>query len=412
MKNQTPPLLLAIILSLQFAACTPKISTPSNIASDEQLNRGETLIADLGRKIFTDRRLSEPQGMACASCHNPAQAFTGNNGSSIAGVAAGALPNTFGNRNSPTAMYAQFSPEFNFSAELNDVGLTEYTPNGGQFWDGRATNLAEQAKGPFLNAREMNNPSKASVVDKIAEGPYAEQFLAVFGSNAFAFKDKAYDQVAEAISAFEHSAKLAPFKSKFDAVLQGQEQFTELEAQGFALFQDPEKGNCIACHAGNQDSKKPSDWLFTDFTYDNLGVPRNSEIIDNRDPSHFDLGLCQQSGLAGRMPQGFDLDSVCGAFKVPTLRNIALTGPYMHNGSFKSLRAVVKFYVTRETNPDFWYPSDETGKILKYNDLPETYQKNVNVDEVPYDRKLGEQPRLDDSEIDAVVAFLQTLTDR
>lgn len=411
---KTPnPLLMSLFVSLAISACAPNPSASSNESSQsKKKNKRSTELALLGEKIFNDNRLSEPQGMSCASCHNPSQAFTGNNGSSIDAVSAGALPNTFGDRNSPTAKYAQFSPEFGFVAETNESGVVEFTPTGGQFWDGRASNLVEQAKGPFLNPREMNNPSKAAVVDKIASGSYANLFRSVFGGNAFQNKDKAYDQVAEAISAFEHEAKVSPFSSKFDAVLQGHEQFTAEEAQGFALFKDAEKGNCVACHAGNVDSKNSKDWLFTDFTYDNLGVPRNNLIPDNQDPSHFDLGLCKQPGIETRAPAGFDIESVCGAFKVPTLRNIALTGPYMHNGYFTSLRDVVKFYVTRNTNPELWYPVDQAGNVLKYNDLPTAYQGNVNNEEVPYDRKLGEAPRLDDSEIDAVVAFLKTLTDR
>ena len=223
---------------------------------------------------------------------------------------------------------------------------------------------------------------------------------------------KAYDQIAEAIAAYEKSRALSPFNSKFDAVLRGEEQFTQLEAEGFALFKDTEKGNCLACHAGNPESKNPQDWIFTDFTYDSLVAPRNSEIPDFKDPSFFYLGLCKQARLTSRMPEGFDLASVCGAFKVPTLRNVAVTGPYMHNGSLKTLRDVVKFYVTRDTNPELWYPTDSSGKVQKFNDLPEIYHGNVNTGEVPYDRKPGEEPRLNDAEIDAVESFLRTLTDR
>ncbi len=403
-------LLFTVFFSLNLAACSSPLTQGSNLNAAASKHQKPKKIVELGQLIFEDTRLSEPQGMACASCHAKEQAFTGNNRSSLAAIAAGALPNTFGNRNSPTAMYAAFSPSFQFAEEVED-GVTEFVPNGGQFWDGRADNLVEQAKGPFLNAREMNNPSKASVVEKIKNGPYTKLFEAVFGKDSLADTDKAYSSIAEAIAAFE-TEKLSPFSSKFDAVLKGRARFTQLEAKGFALFQDPEKGNCIACHAGKPESKNPKDWLFTDFTYDNLGVPRNAAIPDNQDASFFDLGLCQQSGLALRAPQGFELETLCGAFKVPTLRNVAVTGPYMHNGAFKTLRDVVKFYVTRDTSPELWYPKDQDGNVLKFNDLPLSYQGNVNSEEAPYDRKLGDEPRLNENEIDAVVAFLKTLTDR
>ena len=160
------------------------------------------------------------------------------------------------------------------------------------------------------------------------------------------------------------------------------------------------------------DSHEPRDWLFTDFTYDNLGLPRNYDIPDNADEAYFDLGLCEQEGITEALPKDLDVAELCGAFKVPTLRNVELTAPYGHNGYFSDLEQVVRFYVTRDTNPEAWYPLGADGKLIPFDDLPEKYQANVNHDEVPYDRKSGEKPRLDDDEIRAVVAFLKTLTDR
>ncbi len=118
--------------------------------------------------------------------------------------------------------------------------------------------------------------------------------------------------------------------------------------------------------------------------------------------------MCKRPGIAAISPAGFDVDSLCGAFKVPTLRNVAVTGPYLHNGVFTKLRDVVAFYATRDTNPARWYPKAKQ----KFNDLPSKYRDNVNIEEVPYDRKIGEKPRLNEAEIDAIVAFLETLTDR
>jgi len=147
-------------------------------------------------------------------------------------------------------------------------------------------------------------------------------------------------------------------------MLRGQAQFTPLEAKGFELFKNPRKGNCLACHVGEKKSHDPKDWLFTDFTFDTLGAPRQWRIPANAKAGEFDLGLCKREGLAALAPKGFDVESVCGAFKVPTLRNVALTAPYMHNGAFSSLRDAVAFYATRDTNPERWFPRARMERFL------------------------------------------------
>jgi cytochrome c peroxidase len=372
-----------------------------------------TPLEQLGARLFSDRSLSEPRGVACASCHEPARAFSGNNGSPIAAVAEGASPGSFGVRKPPSLTYASFSPSFGFVDKKDEeTGKIEKTPVGGQFRDGRANDLVQQASGPLLNPVEMNNPSKAAVVAKVREGAYADLARSVFGKDVFDNSDAAFDSLMKAIAAFEKTQAFHPFSSRFDAVLRGQAKFTPLEAKGFGLFKNPRKGNCLACHVGEPKSRDPKDWLFTDFTFDTLGAPRNSAIPSNAKADLFDLGLCKRDGLAALAPKGFDVNSVCGAFKVPTLRNVALTGPYMHNGAFSTLRDAVAFYATRDTNPERWYPKGPDGKATKFDDLPKEFRGNANVKEVPYDRKPGQRPRLSDGEVDAIVAFLNTLTDK
>lgn len=366
---------------------------------------------ELGQLLFNDVNLSISRTQSCASCHEEARAFTGNNAQDpFFPVALGALPTLVGVRNTPTAKYASFTPIFGFS---NEDG--EWVPSGGQFLDGRADTLAAQAAGPFINPREMAMPSRASVVERIREADYATLFEQVFGAGALDDVDRAYESMTLAIEAFERTEVFRPFSSKFDAVLRGEARFTRAEAAGFALFKDPEKGNCSACHVGDESSTDPEDWLFTDFTYDNLGVPRNAQIPDNADPAFFELGLCAQPGLEARVPDEVDdeaalIASLCGAFKVPTLRNVADTAPYMHNGYFRSLRSVVEFYATRDTNPERWYPL-VGGELAKFDDLPPEFVGNVNASEAPYDRAPGQAPRLSPREIDQVVAFLRTLSD-
>lgn len=370
-------------------------------------NGADSRLENLGSRLFADTNLSEPAGVACASCHDPKNAFFGVNGSPVPAVARGAT-GALGGRKPPSAMYASFTPPFGFIDKKNEeTGKTEKTPAGGQFRDGRAMSLEQQAAGPLLNPVEMNNPSKAAVIAKVRNGAYAELFRTVFGKDALDNADAAFEKLTQAIAAYERTEIFRPFASKFDAVLLRKERFAPLEAEGFALFKNPKKGNCLACHAGEPTSRRPQDWLFTDFTYDTLGAPRNAAIPANAKSDFYDLGLCKREDLAVLAPKEFEIDSVCGAFKVPTLRNVALTAPYFHNGSVATLREAVEFYATRDTDPKRWWPKGQ-----KFDDLPENDRANVNVREVPYDRKPGQKPRLTEHEIDAVTAFLHTLTDR
>jgi cytochrome c peroxidase len=222
----------------------------------------------------------------------------------------------------------------------------------------------------------------------------------------------AMTKLESAIFAYEATERFAPFASKFDDYLRGKAKLSPLEARGFELFTNPKQGNCIACHVGKPESKDPTDWIFTDFTYDALGVPRNAAIPVNADPTVFDLGLCKRPGIEAMLPKDMKLSALCGQFKVPTLRNVAIAGPYYHNGAFASLRDAVAFYATRDTDPKRWYPKLKTDEADKLNDLPGAFKDNANTEEVPYDRKPGERPRLSDPDIDALVAFLKTLTDK
>jgi len=217
--------------------------------------------------------------------------------------------------------------------------------------------------------------------------------------------DDALQRATLALAKFEQEdPSFHSFDSKFDYFIKGQVQLSAQELRGFALFNNPQKGNCASCHPSSKTATTPA--LFTDFTYDNLGVPRNPDIPATADSAYYDLGLCgpDRTDLAADHPD------LCGAFKVPSLRNVAVTAPYFHNGSFKTLRDLVSFYVRRDTNPEEWYPSGANG-IEKFNDLPPMYRGNVNVSEAPYNRSLGDQPALDSNEIDDLVAFLNTLTD-
>jgi cytochrome c peroxidase len=383
---------LATIPAL-FIACGGGGSTDATATS--QILSAE---ASLGARIFNDKNLSASREQSCASCHVDTAGFAQNNG--LSAQFGGPLGNLQGGRSSPSAAYLHTNVAFNIDADG--------TPNGGFFWDGRADSLAEQAAGPFLNPVEMAMPDKASVIDRIKVSSYAADFKAKYGATIFdtANVDLAYQRMTEAIAKFEtESSTFHAFSSKYDAFLRDQTTLSAQEQRGLALFNDPLKGNCAACHpsdiADNGDHP-----LFTDFTYDNLGVPRNPLLSANADAAHFDLGLCTRKGADPAVNP-----DRCGAFKVPSLRNVALRKAYFHNGAFTSLKDVVTFYVQRDTNPEKWYPTLPGSGVAKFNDLPVQYQANVNTSEAPYNRILGEAPALSDTEIDDVVAFLGTLSD-
>ncbi len=357
----------------------------------------------VGQLIFSDPNLSEPRGTACVACHQPNRGFAGNNGSRI-GVPLGSL-GKLGLRNAMTNAYGGFVPGFGFRVE---AGVLEAV--GGHFWDGRADTLALQALGPFLNPAEMNNPNGKAVVDKIAASNYANLFRQAFGDNVFANPDTAYTQVGVAIEAFERSTVLQSFSSKFDAMVQGKATFTPAESRGMVLFQDPNRANCAGCHTMNATSGKPQDSLFSDFSYYATGIPRNPDIPANADPAFFDLGLCgpnrDKPVLPADAPAGSSVESFCGKFRMPTLRNVAERPMYMHNGVFRDLREVVRFYATRNSAPRAWY-----GPAGIPNDLPTAYQGNLEVTKAPFNRRRNDGPVLNDAEIDDVLAFLRTLSD-
>lgn len=352
-------------------------------------------VQQLGKRIFFDTHLSEPPGQSCASCHAPDKGFSGNNGSAL-GAPLGAT-GVIGLRNTPTAKYSGFIPAFSMQKQKNGT----VKPVGGHFHDGRVNTLADQAKQPFLSAIEMNNPSATAVIDKIKIADYAPLMRQMYGDGVFNNPEKAFNKIAAALAGFQRSAEMQPFDSKYDAYIRNEVKLSEAETRGLKLFKDKNKGNCAACHAMNDHSNQGKHNLFTDFSYDNLGVPRNTKIPSNAEPAFHDLGLCgPKRGLAKASDQ-----KLCGAFRVPTLRNVALKQAFMHNGKFDNLRDAVRFYFTRDTDPTTWYGQE------KFNDLPQKYKKNVNQEEAPYNRKQGETPAADDAEIDDLVAFLQTLND-
>lgn len=357
---------------------------------------GLSATAQLGQKIFNDVSLSASGKQSCASCHVATAGLAQSN--DLPAQLGGPLMNLQGQRISPSIRYLSTNTAFFFAADG--------TPTGGFFWDGRAASLQEQAGQPFLNPVEMANESKADVVALLAKTPYASEFKAQFGSGIFSDVDSAFQRITIALQQYQlEDSDFKPFSSKYDAFLRGKAQLSAQEMRGLVLFNNPTKANCVACHPSGMGANGAMP-LFTDFTFDRLGVPRNPALSQNDDPQYYDMGLCARAGddLIARK-------DLCGLFKVPSLRNAALRKAFFHNGYFKNLKDVVTFYVQRDTNPEKWYPKTADRSFDKFNDLPPEWRRNVNVLEVPYNRTVGQAPALDDAEIDDVVAFLQTLTD-
>jgi len=305
-----------------------------------------------------------------------------------------------GGRVAPSVRYLIYNKAFRFE---------DGTPTGGFFWDGRAATLAEQGKGPFLNPREMANANVEAVITKLAAASYANEFKRLYGLNVFDDPQAAFERVALALQAYQkEDPDFAPFSSKYDAFLRGQTSLSTTELRGLAWFNSSTKGNCAACHpsAMGQDGSFP---LFTDFTYDALGVPRNWDVASNT--GTYDLGLCNNGTDTINALSSAVRATLCGKFKVPSLRNVGLRKAFFHNGRFNTLTDVVTFYVQRDIYPERFYLDANHQPDVKFNDLPEAYRRNVNTKEVPYNRAPGDSPALNATEISDVVAFLCTLTD-
>jgi cytochrome c peroxidase len=336
-------------------------------------------------------------------------------------------------------MYVKYVPPFHFALEDDDD--VDESPFGGLTWSGRADTVAEFVRLPLFDADEMNNKSEAEIAAKLRAAPYADDLAREF-PGAHETPASAMKALGEALQAFLASETMSPFTSKFDDFLRGKAQLSPLEMKGLKAFENRAKGACNHCHLMYSHSNRPESSLFTTYVYDAVGVPRNRAIAANADPKRYDLGLCERTkkevASSARSSEARDRTTDpsarsseagttsssarsseardrtmsssdpkwCGSFRVPSLRNVAVRERFMHNGQFSKLRDVVAFYATRSTNPDRWYPHG-----AEFDDLPEPYRRNVNTVAFPYNRREGDPPAMDDADIDAIVAFLQTLTD-
>jgi cytochrome c peroxidase len=423
MKITKKLFIFSAIFALVFVFGFTKKEEVAPVEKEELAAQELTPKEMLGKRLFFDAKLSTPEGQSCATCHGPTVGWSGPDSdvNNTTVVYPGALEPRFGNTKPPTAAYAGFSPPLHIEEE----GTFE----GGMFWNGRAAGwdlgdpVAEQAMGPFLNPLEMNMPDKKSVILKVQESDYAGLFKEVWGPDSLDAEndiDGTYERIAHSIAAFERSFEVNKFSSKFDDFWRKTQeagldvttidetnmaQFKGMgldddEVKGLMLFNTT--GLCAECHImTSEDEETPP--LFTDFTYDNLGVPKNPDnpfyTLDkefNPDGKNWvDKGL--GGFLEGTEKYAQYAKDNVGKQKVPTLRNVDLR-PYegfvkafMHNGFFKTLKEVVNFYNTRDKEGSDWPPPE--------------IAENVNVDEMG---DLG----LTDEEENLIVLFMKTLSDR
>ena len=389
------------------AGAAPTGAAPTGAApfysDDFATHPSAATLTALGRRLFFDASLSVSGKLACSNCHDPRRAFGPPNG--LAVQRGGRDGRGYGVRAVPSLMYAQNVPPFT-EHFVDDDGndSVDQGPVGGRTWDGRAQSAHEQAMLPLLSPFEMANADAPSVVAKVQRGPYAARFRGAFGQGIFGKPDLAFKGVLLALETYQQSAaEFYPYTSKFDAWLRHEAMLTPQEARGLEVFNDPARGNCARCHpSAVRQGAFPQ---FTDFGYMALGVPRNRRIPANRDGNYFDLGLCGPWRADLR-----DKTQYCGMFRTPTLRNVAKRPVFFHNGAVHSLADAVRFYTERDTRPGKWYPKEAGGTLRKFDDLP--LQFADNVDELPpFGQHAGEASALTDDDANALVAFLQTLTD-
>jgi len=381
--------LFVTFTAMLLLAMMPGISKANGLTFKEQL----------GKKLFFDENLSSQKNQSCATCHAPETGFTGPDSkiNRVLGVYPGSRDDKFGNRKPPTAAYGGDSPIFDW-----DEGEGLWI--GGMFWDGRATGwtlgdpLAEQAQGPFLNPVEQALSDVQTVCNIVKNSSYAQLYEIAWGEQVECDTSiqyyEVYDNIGLSIAAYERSSEVNPFSSKYDYYLAGSVDLTAQEERGLELFDDPAKGNCAACHPSDGEGA-----LFTDFSFDNLGIPKNRKNpfykMDEFNPDGkdwVDYGLGGFLKAASYPPAEWEPE--LGKHKVPTLRNVdkrpdpKFVKAFGHNGYFKSLEEIVHFYNTRDVKK---WPEPEVSATVN-------------------DAELGDLGLTAEEEAD-IVAFLKTLTD-
>lgn len=397
MLNQLKVMILPLIV-LGLSACgggagTDDTDAASTITGSTGGTSGTTIDSNaalLGKQLFSDTSLSFDQTLSCATCHNPDKGFIDDRDNGVASaVSLGDNQISLGNRNSPTVSYASLTPDFSG----NDQNAT-----GGQFLDGRASNLTDQAGQPFLNALEMGMPDRASVIARIVAVPeYVVAFEALYGTSVFDDTNTAYSALSDSLASFQETQEVSPFDSKYDRAIAGTYTLSTAEQNGQNLFFS-NRASCRDCHHVNNLADVSPSELFTNHKYENIGAPANQTL------NNFLQSSGQQTDLVTNGDQGLfanpfiNAAAARGRFRVPTLRNVAVTGPYTHNGVFANLQTVIHFYDhqggnnQRNINP-------ETNQVWETPEVNNNISNDLNMRD------------LSNNDVDNLECFLRTLTD-
>lgn len=347
--------------------------------------------AELGRALFVDANLSQSRTQSCASCHSPARAYS----ELLSGRAAGAVATSsdgalLGTRNVPSLAYASLVPTF------ARIGDNDY--RGGLFHDGRAANLAEQAAQPLIDPREMQLADAGAVVERLRENPqYAAAFARLYGVDLAGPVDAVMIALGRALAAYQHTPEFVAFDSRYDRSLRGELQLTEREARGRDLFFSS-LTSCARCHVLD-GTRMAANEPFSSYRYFNIGTPANARLAALPGT----LKHVADAGLAANpLVRDDERSAMAGRFRVPTLRNVAITGPYMHNGVFARLDTAVAFYNQYLGKNASFAVNPETGVPWAPPEVAETIELGL----------LREGQPMEADRIGDLVAFLRALTDR
>jgi len=338
----------------------------------------------LGEILFFDKNLSKDKTQSCSTCHNPNSGFVDNRDNGVNKMASlGDDNKSIGDRQAPSASYAKFSPNFHFDEKKQKFV-------GGQFWDGRASTLEDQAGGPPLNPAEMGMVNKKEVINRIKENElYVSSFKTLFGNDILEDDEKAYSALTQVIASFERTDSFSPFDSKYDRYLKGEYDLTPLEDLGKSLFFSNNNNSCASCHVLKGEDKAGE--TFTNYEFHNIGTPANEALRAKNGVKELDKGLLNNPSVKNENERG--------KYKVPSLRNVAVTAPYMHNGVFSDLETVVKFYDKYNNKENTINP--ETNKLW---DAPEV-KETISLKEL-------KAKELNERKVEALVAFMKLLTDK
>lgn len=325
---------------------------------------GQAAAAAAGREIFLDDSLSSPPGMSCISCHLPEAAF-----SDPRPISPGAVLGRNGRRNATSLMYSALIPNRDQEDILEDSGEQVWVWQGGLFQDGSARTLHEQVQRPFFDHAEMNLLNETDLAARLRRTAYAPALKEGLSDEEWADDKKVAHRAYRSLVEFLKEPMFRPFDARIDDYLAGhKDALSEAEKRGLEIFKT--KAKCADCHLLHASAWPQP--LLSDYGYDNLGAPPRGE----KDP-----GLGGHTGVAAEM----------GQFRAPSLRNVALTAPYLHNGSLATLREVIEFYNKRDVEPERWGKTD--------------YPQTVNRDDLG---NLG----LADQEVDDLTALMDAFTDR